>query len=102
MTLKNIKQLEREIEEFRKYDYNYFRSHGVDESLVQKCIDNIQKPVKELKVKLNQTREIIKIIEERIDICNKSLEATKDEKWIHIAVVLEGLVKELKEGGRVH
>ena len=61
------KQLEKEIEESDKYDYAYFRSHGVDESLVQQCIDNIQKPMKELKATLTQTNEIIEMIEDKID-----------------------------------
>ena len=102
MTFKNIEQLEREIEELYKFDYAYFRSHGVGESLVQQCIDNVQKPVKELRAKLKQTNEIIKII---LDFENDSglkiRQDTSDIQVINIKEIITKLKANIKNSQQI-
>lgn len=84
--MKTIIKLEKEIGELDKSIYNKF-SVGTAFKLKKK---------EGLESQLSQTKAILKIIEERLDIVNKSGEVTKDEKWIHIGVVLKGLLKEIR------
>lgn len=44
---------------------------------------------------ITERLDIIRVIKERISIVDKSFEGSKDEKWIHIGLVLRGLYEEI-------
>lgn len=76
MKIKTMKEISAEIDNQQKTHLTNLVSLGLQHEL--RAMDNIAT-----------------IIEERVSIVDKSFKATKNEKWIHIGIVLRGIYEEI-------
>ena len=59
-------------------------------------IDKIMnRAIEHFETEMESKEEILKIIQERIFICEKSYQISKKDKWVHIEIVLKGIIKEV-------
>lgn len=101
--MKTIIELEKEIEDMEKlaekFVDNKFVKIGKRKTLGLDAVNDCYNFLREYEYReatLTQTEAIAEIIQQRISICENSLDATRDEKWIHIGAVLKGLLNEIK------
>lgn len=57
--------------------------------------EDLENELIQIRTKLVTMIDFKEVIQDRLDISNKSYEISKDDKWIHIAIVLEGIIKEI-------
>ncbi len=108
--METIKELEKKIELFeamkniegrkRRDEFIKYFKIDVDNIGVNAWgnheIDNIlERGIESLRTEIESKEDILNVIAERISICEKAYKVSKKDKWIHIKVVLIGIISEV-------